>query len=278
MRVPNVASTPPASDRPFATAVRRLAFTGRSCSNCGSSDIRPSQSRNTLDVLLACLFLTPFRCRFCRDRFYRFWRPSLFQETPRAPAAPAAPLLIMPARRAIPNPEPEPIPRIEPQPLPPPRTHPRLIPPTKKATVTSAFIERIEAGMRSPRPLPDTTPGTVLILESDLSIRKLLRRLLERRGYSAVEVAQAVDLKNELDKHLPDLLVIDFSGSSDSSAGEQALVTLARAHPGLKILALSTEGPLPYAMSDRMQTLPKPFSLDRFVDCVNRLLGTEPRP
>lgn len=269
MRVPNVASPPQAAVRPFASAVRRLAFTGRSCSNCGSFDIRPSQTRNSLDVLLACLLLTPFRCRDCRDRFYCFWRPSLFQETVKAPAAPAAPLLIMPARRGIPNPEPAPIQRIQPQPLPPPRTPPRLMTPTQKPTVNSAFIERIEAGMRSPRPLPDTAPGTVLILESDLSIRKLLRRLLERRGYSAVEVMNARDLKQDLASHLPDLLVIDLS---DSSAGEQGLAALVHAHPGLKILALSMETPLQNEMPDRLQTLSKPFSLDRFVDCVNRLL------
>lgn len=116
----------------------------------------------------------------------------------------------------------------------------------------------------------------MLILESDLSIRKLLRRLLERRGYLAVEVAHARDLNNELDNRLADLLVIDVSNpdASDNSAIDgPALLALARANPSLRILALSVEAPLHNEIPNRVLTLPKPFSLDRFVDCVNRLLA-----
>ncbi|HEX5227868.1 MAG TPA: hypothetical protein VFW44_09165 [Bryobacteraceae bacterium] len=183
----------------------------------------------------------------------------------------------MPARRAIPQADPQ-AQRIDPQPL-PPRIQPLLIAPTKKpasvrpATVNSAFIERIESGMRSPRPLPDIAPGTVLILESDLSIRKLLRRLLERRGYSAVEVASARDLTQDVGKHLADLLVIDVSDPADQEAlNEKALLALAHEHKGLKILALSMEAPRQNDIPQRLLTLPKPFSLDRFVECVDRLL------
>ena len=77
--------------------------------------------RNALDILLACLFLAPFRCRVCRIRFYLFWRPSL----QRLPEPPIAPLLLMAPRRTFPNvysiaphiidPEPVRVPRIEPQ-------------------------------------------------------------------------------------------------------------------------------------------------------------------
>lgn len=264
-RVPSVAQTGQ-TVRPFATAVRRLAFAGRSCGNCGSPDIRPSQSRNALDILLACVFLTPFRCRFCRERFYRVWRPGLS----RSSDPPVAPLLVMPARRAVPIIDPLLPPPIEPEALQSPRSHPRLIPSGRKAgTVTSAFIERIEAGMRSPRPLPDTPPGVILILESDLSIRKLLRRLLDRRGYSTVEIEQSGNLKTELENRVADLLVIDVTENEPISV--QALVSLARAHPGLKILALSTEAAQDYEMPNRLVMLLKPFSLDRFVECVDRL-------
>lgn len=262
--------------RPLATTVRRLAFAGRSCAKCGSFDIRPSRTRNALDILLACVFLTPFRCRFCRGRFYRFWRSSLRSSDLPSPPVPVAPLLIMPSRRGIPTVDPASPQRIEPQPLPAARNQPRVIPPARKAgTVTSAFIERLESGMRSPRPLPDTPPGAVLILESDLSIRKLLRRLLERRGYSAVEIAHVGDLKTELANGLADLLVIDVSdreGSDRQTMDMAFLFALARTHPGLKILALSMDAPLHNEIPKRLLTLPKPFSLDRFVDCVDRLL------
>jgi CheY-like chemotaxis protein len=252
--------------RPFATAVRKLAFAGRSCANCGSSDIRPSQSRNAFDILLACLFLTPFRCRFCRERFYRVWRPSLLNN----PDPPAAPLIVMPARHPLPNIDPPVHQCIEPEPFLSPRIQPRLIlSPRKPGTVTSAFIERLEAGLRSPKPLPDK-PCDILILEKDLSIRKLLRRLLDRRGYRTVEIAEIGELDTGLDNSLSDLLVIDVSDNESMDVG--ALVALARAHPGLKILALSVAAPEHNGIPNRLLMLPKPFSLDRFVECVDRLL------
>ena len=263
-RVTSVAQTGQ-TVRPFATAVRKLAFAGRSCANCGSPDIRPSQSRNALDILLACVFLTPFRCRFCRERFYRFWRPGLLRPEP-----PVAPLLMMPTWNGIPIVDPLSPPPIDPEPLASPRTKPRLIPPGRKAgTITSAFIERLEAGMRSPRPLPDTPPGVILIFENDLSIRKLFRRLLERRGYSIVEIEQSGTLKGEIENRLADLLVIDVS---DNEVSLQDLISLAGAQSGLKILALSADAPRENQLPNRLVTLPKPFSLDRFVECVDRLL------
>jgi CheY-like chemotaxis protein len=241
-RIPSVAQTEP-SFRPLATAARKLAVTGRSCANCGSLEIRPSSRRNALDVVLACVFLAPFRCRVCRGRFYRLWRPSLQRSTD----PPVAPLLLMPARRTILA-----LDAIEPRPLETPSADPKLA-----------------------QPIASTTPAPILILESDLSIRKLLRRLLERRGYNAVEVAQAEDLAGEMLDRNVDLLIVDVS---TVEAGVEAVVAFARALPSLKILALSAEPLLTNEIPERLQVLPKPFPLDSFVDCVDRLLGRPSSP
>ena len=114
----------------------------------------------------------------------------------------------------------------------------------------------------------------MLILEGDLSIRKLLRRLLERRGHFTVEIARTDSIASELRDRRPGLLVIDISEMP--AVGLDALSEFTRAHPGLKILVLSVD-PLPDAeVPGRVLTLLKPFSLDRFVDCVDRLLGPSP--
>jgi hypothetical protein len=115
-RVPSLAQTDP-SFRPLATAARKLAVAGRCCANCGSLEIRPSYSRNALDVLLACLFLAPFRCRVCRGRFYRMWRPSL----QRSPDPPVAPLMLITMRRTLPSSDSVELPRLEPELIPPPK-------------------------------------------------------------------------------------------------------------------------------------------------------------
>jgi CheY-like chemotaxis protein len=269
-RVPSVAQTEQ-TFRPLATAVRKLAVVGRSCGNCGSSEIRPSNRRNALDIVLACLFLAPFRCRVCRDRFYRIWRPSL--QSP--PDPPAAPLLVMPARRNAAKAEAIPPRRIQPEPVPPQRSKPELMLPTPQL-ILPAVKANVWTTVPIDTPAPQRTiPGSILILETDLSIRKMLRRLLERRGYRAMEIEQAEDLEGELRDGGADLLVIDISATGED--GVQALVELGRVHPNLKILALSGAS---LARSDhadeipgRFLTLPKPFGLDSFVACVDRLLG-----
>src|ERR1700734_2442619 len=121
-RVPSLAQTDP-SFRPLATAARKLAVAGRCCANCGSLEIRPSYSRNALDVLLACLFLAPFRCRVCRGRFYRMWRPSL----QRSPDPPVAPLMLITMRRTTSSDSVE-LPRLEPELIPPRNKEPKLLP------------------------------------------------------------------------------------------------------------------------------------------------------
>ena len=42
------------------------------CARCGGQDMRRSQSSGVLDRLLRLLRCYPYRCRFCRTRFYRF--------------------------------------------------------------------------------------------------------------------------------------------------------------------------------------------------------------
>jgi CheY-like chemotaxis protein len=249
-RVLSVVQTEQTMIPPSGTLLSKLAFTSRTCAHCRSAEIRPSDRRNALDILLACLFLAPYRCRVCRQRFYRLWRPSL--QFP--PDPPSAPLLLMPARRdpsAIDLPQPSSIkrPLAEPE---SPKTKP------------------VETRPLPPQQILASVPAPVLILESDLSIRKLLRRLLERRGYVIVELAQADDLANELRDRRAGLLIVDAAAMGAN--GVESLVALARAHPSLKILALSTESFQGHEIPGRLLALPKPFPLDRFVDCVDRLL------
>lgn len=121
--------------------------------------------------------------------------------------------------------------------------------------------------MRSPQPLPSLPPGSILILGGDLSIRKLLRRLVERRGYQTIETGESADLAAELLRRPVDLLVVDVA-----DAGVHGVLELARAQPGLKVLALASEPLQDNQIPGRLLTLLKPFPLDRFMDSVDRLM------
>ncbi len=277
--VPSVAQTE-RTVRPFSTAVGKLAVVGRACAACGSTDIRPSNRRNALDILLACLFLAPFRCRVCRERFYRVWRPSL--QRPHNP--PSAPLLVVPAPRSILKTrsvlqlnavEPR---SVESDPVESQNVPPDLLPPEIKADMiapTSNGSSEV-AAVPGPAASIPAVPGAILILESDFSIRKLLCRLLERRGYPTVEIAKAEDLASALRRLPADLVVMDVSIAGAN--GMKALLALARVHPNLKILALSAEPTEASEIPGRLLALPKPFPLDSFVDCVDRLLERSSTP
>ncbi len=115
------------------------------------------------------------------------------------------------------------------------------------------------------QPVRLTRPRSILILESDPSIRKLLRRLLDRRGYFTYEVLKPEDLPAELRERRVDLLIIEDS-LLDAAA--------APVHSDLKILSLSL-GPLNGAViPGRSLALTKPFSSRMFIECVDRLLET----
>jgi CheY-like chemotaxis protein len=270
-RVPSIVQTEQ-SFRPLSTIARTLAIGGRTCSNCGSSEIRPSYRRNALDILLACLFLAPFRCRVCRVRFYLVWRRSLQHHEP-----PMAPLLLVPVRRKIVNLSSTAHRIIVPEPV-QPESNPvqgALLSPLQ-IEVTAVDVTQpasLESALAEPRipPAKPVTAASILILESDLSIRKLLRRLLERRGHLTVEVAQAEDLDGELRDRGGDLLIVDVSTTGGVSV--ETAVALAHAHPKLKILALSGASLDGKEIPGRLLALPKPFPLDSFVDCVDRLLA-----
>ena len=232
--------------RPIREVARKQSKPAPVCRYCGSPDIRPSNRRNSLDVLLSCLFLVPFRCRLCRVRFYRFWKPGIYEVPEPEVGPPAGPVLVMPPRRMVPEMLSAEVPPIAPR-----------------------RVEPVPVDPLPPQP-PSLTRHTVLILEADVSIRRLLSRLLERRGYTTVELSNVGELATNIAQHGPALVVLDLASNRASS-----LLDLAITHPHLRILALSESAAV--QMPANCLSLPKPFALDRFVDAVDRLLAT-PRP
>lgn len=232
--------------RPLIRAVRRVAVKAAPCPYCGSDEVRWSMRRSWTDFALACLLLAPFRCRKCQWRFFRVWRPALR----RVPEPPRSPVLMMP--RQV----------LEIDPVQPYSVEPIQIETTPPEPALPHLVE-LPPSLVPPVRL--IRPRSILILESDLSISKLLRRLLDRRGYFTYEVSKPGDLASELSERRVDLLVIDASPLSSAFG-------LAELHPNLKILALSLESPDPAGIPARCSALTKPFSLESFIESVDRLL------
>jgi CheY-like chemotaxis protein len=202
-----------------------------------------------MDALVALIGLAPFRCRVCRERFYRIWQPFENDTEP-----PSGPVLVMPFSLLLNDPISDSSDAFEVQPMEPQRPMPQL--------------------MEAPSPAKKVRfvrPRSVLILEGDLSIRKLLRRLLDRRGYFTCEVADPKDLESELRERRVDLLIVD--APLLGADGAATAFALAQNHPDLKILAFLPEPENRGEPSARCLTLSKPFSLDSFIQSVDRLLA-----
>jgi hypothetical protein len=236
--VPNVAPGERAF-RPLIRAVRRVGTSAASCPLCGSADVRRSHRRFFLDFALACFLLVPFRCRNCRARFVRVWRPAFGQP----PQPPRAPVLIMT----------RPLLDIDP-----------LAPHLPERTCAHPLPRLVEPPPIAPQPLRFTRPRSIVIMESDASIRKLLRRLLDRRGYFTHEVIEPEDLPAELRERRVDLLIV--------ADGLNSALAQAHLHPNLKILALSLDALNGAEIPGHFITLAKPFSFELFLECVDRLL------
>jgi hypothetical protein len=57
-----------------AGAVRAAETDMPRCPKCGWQDVRRSISKRPLDFAFTAFSLSPFRCRTCGHRFYRFFR------------------------------------------------------------------------------------------------------------------------------------------------------------------------------------------------------------
>ncbi|MFI5840631.1 response regulator [Catenuloplanes sp. NPDC051500] len=131
---------------------------------------------------------------------------------------------------------------------------------------------------------PESRP-TVLVVDDEVDLRDIMRRMLERRGFTALtagDARTAIDTCRDHDGDI-DLLVTDLSmpEASGREVAEQALVL----RPGLRVIYVSGL-PKEVAVDKGMvgedaRLLQKPFTTSALIDAVNDALrgdapGTPP--
>lgn len=117
---------------------------------------------------------------------------------------------------------------------------------------------------------------TILLVEDDASVRRMLAVNLTARGYRVIEAADAEDAIRLADAESGpvDILVTDVMMPGLSGAGLS--VRLRERWPGLRILFISGFGAVVVsdAPRDRAAYLQKPFSFDSFIAKIEELLAT----
>lgn len=118
---------------------------------------------------------------------------------------------------------------------------------------------------------------TVLVVEDDQAVRKLVSGILETRGYSVLPAAGGAEALAASESHRGEIQLIVTDFGLGEMNGLELASRIAGRRPGIRILLISgyTEIPLPAALRDavRAEFLPKPFTMNTFLAKVEGMLG-----
>ena len=118
-----------------------------------------------------------------------------------AETAPVAPRAVAPAAPPVPRE------RATPSPVtPPPTTQPSILD-------ASAAFELIDEDHEAGATDRDTGKKgiTVLLVDDEHQLRRVMKDLLEREGYTIAEAADGVEALDQADRHAPDVIVLDLN-------------------------------------------------------------------
>lgn len=144
--------------------------------------------------------------------------------------------------------------------------------------------------------MPPGTKPTILLIETDTSLRRLIALGLQYRGMRVIEssVSSLLDRANSAIEHLPDLLVIDVDGGTQSDWSLLAEIKSLPNFSAIPIITLAWEVPvlagMPEAVEDneitwnlerdecdgRVTFLTKPFDARALYAAIEQLLVAHP--
>jgi hypothetical protein len=175
-----------------ATGTSRAESKRVACPNCGWSDLRVSQPARFADKVLSLFAFAPVRCRKCRARFYRPW------------------FMLNSSNEASP---------VETRMLPQPRTEASLLP------------SKHEAPLLDPPARLRPVSLSVLLVDEDRAMRKLLAMLLTREGFTVHHAEHSDDAMDELAANRIDVVIANLREDQQSPTIEKWRA----AHPELPL-------------------------------------------
>jgi CheY-like chemotaxis protein len=124
--------------------------------------------------------------------------------------------------------------------------------------------------------------ANILIVDDDPTIQLIAGELLRADGHDVVNAGDGVEALKALVTIPADLVVLDML--MPNMDGLETIIEMRRSHPGVKILAISSGGPM--GPDDLLRTarlfgaddtMAKPLTFSTFGAAVERLLGQSDR-
>lgn len=117
--------------------------------------------------------------------------------------------------------------------------------------------------------------GSILVCDDDAAIRTVVAQALRRAGHRVDTVASLAQLRAEIARGLPDVLVTDVILPDGN--GLDVVTSLTADYPGLPVIVLSAQNTLTTAVrateAGAFDYLPKPFDLAALADAVQGALA-----
>lgn len=118
--------------------------------------------------------------------------------------------------------------------------------------------------------------NTILIVDDDPGIRRVMDRLLQRAGYETLLAANGPDALRLYESHAPDIGLVLLDWNLPGTSGRETLAALLQRRSDLRVMLVtgSQEATTDeHATQDTVSILLKPFSHHELVLAVKTLLG-----
>jgi two-component system, cell cycle sensor histidine kinase and response regulator CckA len=122
-----------------------------------------------------------------------------------------------------------------------------------------------------------TGEGTVLVVDDEALLRRLVRRTLEPVGYDVIEAACGEDALEQLAKPALRVDAVVLDQTMPGMSGERTLVEIRRRFPSMPVVRTSgyAADPSSKRRDDHTFFLGKPYSADELVDVMQRALAAD---
>jgi CheY-like chemotaxis protein len=125
--------------------------------------------------------------------------------------------------------------------------------------------------------VPLTSSAVILLIDDEKPFRAVVTQVLSKAGYEVVEAANGVEGINRFNEKPADLIITDII--MPEKEGIETMIELKKAHPRLKLIAMSGGGwygtDIDFDMAKKLgaRTLDKPFALQQLLDLIDELLN-----